>query len=65
MTIMQDDTAQNATDTRALTLVGPRDSVILVTTTAQCDGNPLQATLLTQRGQTPIVLKGCCAVHPR
>lgn len=65
LTIMQDDTALNADHTRALTLVGPRDSAILITTTASCGTSFTQATLLTQRGQSPLVLTGCCEIQPR
>ena len=60
MEIMQDDVALNAPHTRAMTLVGPRDSGILITTSAACNDMKLQATYLTQRGQTPLVLSGCC-----
>jgi hypothetical protein len=64
MNIMQDDTAIGADHTRAMTLVGPRDSAIVVTTTAACENQGLQATILTQRGQSPIVLTGCCQIQP-
>lgn len=64
MTIMQDDTALGADHTREMTLVGPRDSAIVVTTTAMCENQTLQATVLTQRGESPIVLSGCCEIQP-
>jgi hypothetical protein len=65
MVIMQDDVALNADHTRAMTLVGQRDSGILITTTSSCNDRKLQGTYLTQRGEIPIILSGCCTVQPR
>lgn len=65
MDIMQDDVALHADHTRAMTLVGPRDSGILITTTSTCNDLELQRTYLTQRGESPIILSGCCTVQPR
>jgi len=62
MAVMQDDTAVNADHTRAMTLVGARDSGILVVTTAACNNLELQGTYLTQRAESPIILSGCCTV---
>jgi len=49
---------------RALTLIGARDTAILVLTRGTCrvagQDRPLFAHVLTQRGQTPILLTGCC-----
>lgn len=53
--VMQDDRALNADNTRAMTLVGPRDSAIVVLHEDQ-----KLATVLTQRGQTPVILAGTC-----
>ena len=53
MQIMQDDLSQNDPTIRAMTLVGPRDSAIVIL-------NSGAATVLTQRGQTPIILSGTC-----
>lgn len=55
MQIMQDDTAQNDDSVRAMTLVGPRDSAIVIH-----DKDTGAATILTQRGQSPIILSGAC-----
>lgn len=60
MDIMQDDRAMNAPHTRAMTLVGTRDSGILFVTTSACNDFELQGTYLTQRGESPIILSGCC-----
>ena len=63
--IMQDSTALNDTSTRAMTLIAPRDTAILVITQGPCQlqdqAMTARATLLTQRGESPIVLSGCCA----
>lgn len=55
MEVMQDDTAMNTDNVRGLTLVGPRDSAIIILHTAE-----KLATVLTQRGQSPIILAGTC-----
>lgn len=46
---------------RALTLIGPRDSAIVLLHDLPCvDGDGFDVQVLTQRGQTPILLTGCC-----
>ncbi|WP_372884759.1 hypothetical protein [Shimia sp.] len=49
---------------RAYTLIADFDSAILLVDRAPCDGGPTAAPyaahVLTQRGQTPILLTGCC-----
>ncbi len=46
---------------RAYTLVGERDTAIVVIEQENCsDTAPFRAHVLTQRGQTPIFLTGCC-----
>lgn len=51
---------------RALTLIGERDTAIVVLHDRACgiaqDSFPIEAQILTQRGQTPVLLTGCCAV---
>ncbi|RVT84211.1 hypothetical protein DXV76_11010 [Rhodobacteraceae bacterium CCMM004] len=47
---------------RALTLIGLRDSAVVVLDRLQCDAHPVTAHVLTQRGTTPILLTGCCEV---
>ena len=54
MQIMQDDLSENDQSIRAITLVGPRDSAIAII----ADGTTV--TVLTQRGQSPIILSGSC-----
>ncbi|MBU2993330.1 hypothetical protein Q4555_00945 [Octadecabacter sp. 1_MG-2023] len=43
----------------ALTLIGRGDSAIAIITPEQCDGS-FGITVLTQRGETPLMLVGCC-----
>ncbi|MEM1233247.1 MAG: hypothetical protein AAGH70_03900 [Pseudomonadota bacterium] len=45
---------------RALTLIGDRDTGILILHDRACEGGSHEAQMLTQRGQTPILLTGCC-----
>lgn len=68
MDIPQSSAAQGREWPKALTLVGPRgqQTAIAVIDEAQCTTNGtdvfgLRVHLLTQRGQSPIVLTGCCA----
>ncbi len=44
----------------AMTLVGPRDSAIVILHDRICEGQTHEAQVLTQRGETPILLTGCC-----
>lgn len=50
----------------AKTLAGPRDTAIVLLNERACsaaDGTfPIEAQVLTQRGTTPLLLTGCCAV---
>ena len=65
MDVMDDTTADGAEWPRALTLIGNRDTGILILEPRACTGDPdadFNAELLTQRGQTPILLTGCCRV---
>jgi hypothetical protein len=49
---------------RALTLVGERDTAIVLLEAETCMVNhtqfPFQAQVLTQKGTVPILLTGCC-----
>ncbi|NNK79049.1 MAG: hypothetical protein HKP40_10095 [Litoreibacter sp.] len=50
---------------KALTLVGRSDTAIVVLHQQRCDnaivtGYPIEATVLTQRGEEPVILSGCC-----
>ncbi|MEM6276566.1 MAG: hypothetical protein AAF714_06415 [Pseudomonadota bacterium] len=52
--------AEGADWPRALTLIGDRDTGILILHDRECEGGSHEAQMLTQRGQTPILLTGCC-----
>ncbi|MBV2361092.1 hypothetical protein KUH32_15105 [Thalassococcus sp. CAU 1522] len=60
MDIPHEAAAENRDWPRALTLVGMRDSGIVILTPRTCGDAPFEALLLTQRGTTPILLSGCC-----
>ena len=45
---------------KALSLVGDRDTAIVIVDARNCGDAPLTAEVLTQRGQTPVLLTGCC-----
>ncbi|MEM8840897.1 MAG: hypothetical protein AAGD47_03890 [Pseudomonadota bacterium] len=55
---------------RALTLIGPRDTAIVLLDRARCAGagapgdQPYTAHLMTQRGTEAILLTGCCRLKP-
>ncbi len=64
MDVMQQNQAEGRDWPRALTLVGDRDTAIVIVEPLACgsDGeqHPYRVLVLTQRGQTPILLAGCC-----
>ena len=50
---------------KALTLLGGRDTAIVILNTHQCSTEqitnyPIEATILTQKAETPVILTGCC-----
>ena len=47
----------------AYTLVGERDTAIALLERETCGSDEIRAHILTQRGQTPILLTGCCKVR--
>lgn len=55
---------------RALTLIGPRDTAIVLLNERQCSDTmsdfdyPYAADLMTQRGTEAILLTGCCRIAP-
>jgi len=62
LNLMLETEAQGAPEIRALTLIGRGDSVIVLLDPTACP-NPeatYGARLLTQRGETPLLLVGCC-----
>ena len=52
--------AKGADWPRAYSLIGERDTAIVVVERERCGADPYRAHVLTQRGQTPILLTGCC-----
>ena len=60
MDIMLDTPAQGSEWPRALTLIGRGDSAILILENRACENRNITARILTQRGETPILLTGCC-----
>ncbi|HCP80392.1 MAG TPA: hypothetical protein DIT67_01930 [Octadecabacter sp.] len=60
MTIMLDTPTEGADWPRAFTLIGRGDSAIVIIEPNACDTGPYTARVLTQRGQTPVLLTGCC-----
>ena len=46
----------------AYTLVGERDTAIVLLDKAMCDASQIRAHVLTQRAELPILLTGCCTV---
>lgn len=49
---------------RAYTLIGDRDTAILLLEHESCEEFPMRGHVMTQRAQTPILLTGCCSVSP-
>lgn len=62
MDVVLDTQAQGAEWPRALTLVGRGDSAIVLLEHTACETGNLTTRILTQRGETPILLTGCCSV---
>lgn len=65
MTLMLTTFAQGRDWPIALTYVGRGDSAILMIEPDACDAGDLRATILTQRGDTPVLLLGCCTREDR
>lgn len=66
-TIPQSSVAEGKTEwPRAYTLISDFDTAIVLVNEARCTTDygewPITAHILTQRGQTPILLTGCCTV---
>lgn len=60
LTIALDTPALDAEWPRALTLIGRGDSAIVILENRACESGDLTARILTQRGETPLLLTGCC-----
>lgn len=54
--------ALNEQETVAYTLIGARDTAILIVFPASCNANTHAAHLLTQQNQSPILITGCCVL---
>ena len=62
MEVMLDTPAEGREWPRAMTLIGDRDSGVLILDQRMCGEAPYSAEVLTQRGTTPVLLVGCCQV---
>jgi hypothetical protein len=62
MTIPHQTSAEGQEWPRALTLLSRNDTAIAIIDKRTCGTAPYAAEVLTQRGQTPILLIGCCTV---
>lgn len=58
--IPQSSTAEGRDWPRTYTLIADFDTAIVVLDDAQCGDDSYRAHVLTQRGQNPILLTGCC-----
>ena len=58
--VPQKSTAEGAEWPKAATLIGPRDSAIIVIHRRACETMDYEMQVLTQRGETPLLLTGCC-----
>ena len=62
--IPQQSKPEGADWPKAMTLIGPRDSAIVLLHNRACDGQSHEMQVLTQRGETPVLLTGCCQITP-
>ena len=67
MTIPQRTQPETAPFPKALTLLGPRETAIVLLNKRLCDTDhvtafPFEANILTQKGETPVILRGCCTI---
>ena len=61
MDVMQTNSAEGRDWPQAFTLIGDRDTAIVLLEQEACRADhPFRGHVLTQRGQTPILLTGCC-----
>jgi hypothetical protein len=47
---------------RAKPLIGDFDTAVVVLDNDSCATGPISVDILTQRGQTPLLLTGCCEI---
>jgi hypothetical protein len=67
MDIPQRSSAEGADWPKALTLIGRQSTAIIVLNERRCstphgDGFPIEANVLTQKAETPVLLTGCCTI---
>ena len=62
--IPQKSNAEGADWPKAMTLIGPRDSAIIIIHRRECGAQSHEMQVLTQRGETPVLLTGCCSALP-
>lgn len=48
---------------RAKPLIGDFDTAVVVLDQDSCETGPISVDILTQRGQTPVLLTGCCEIR--
>lgn len=64
MTIPHQTAAEGRDWPRAMTLISRNDTAIVIIDAERCGEADYTAQVLTQRGETPILLTGCCAAIP-
>ncbi len=60
MQVMHETVAEGRDWPRAFTLIGDRDTAIVLIERERRRATPFRARVFTQRGPTPILLAGCC-----
>ncbi len=60
MTIPHQTSAEGRDWPKAVTLISRNDTAIVIIDNLACNEAPYTVHVLTQRGQTPILLTGCC-----
>lgn len=64
MSIPHQTSAEGRDWPRVLTLLSRHDTAIVIIDERSCGAASYSAQVLTQRGQTPILLVGCCTAQP-
>lgn len=63
MQVPQNSTVEGGDWPRAATLIAPRDSAVVIIHKRECGDGDHEMQVLTQRGETPLLLSGCCISH--
>ncbi len=66
-TIPQRSVAKDRDWPKALTLIAERETAIVILNETQCSSDyitnfPIEAFVLTQQAETPVILRGCCTI---